>query len=305
MNWETIRQRIQEDDENKWDLHLKGRDLTFNRDDTIAIRQNGNVQTYRLLDSALTQLCQRLAIPAHYFKRLLPSMQAELANYDLSRLYDTDFFVRGKGIVIRAVLSNRYVPYNNCEVLGAATSAVEEGGLIVRSFELEDRCMFLKLTTQTLANESLQLKAGVMISNSEVGYAQVTVEPFVFRLPCTNDLIVAKEAVFRHRHLNFSSRAFSEQITQGIGHALKLAEVAVSFAEVADQQPVQEPSREIQQLGKEWKLKLSVIATALAAYEAEPRPTRFGIANCFTRAAQRLRPIERIEVERLAGRILN
>ena len=38
--------------------------------------------------------------------------------------------------------------------------------------------------------------------------------------------------------------------------------------------------------------------------EAEPRATRFGVANSFTGAAQRLQPIERIEVERLAGRLL-
>ena len=38
--------------------------------------------------------------------------------------------------------------------------------------------------------------------------------------------------------------------------------------------------------------------------EAEPRATRFGVVNSFTRAAQRLQPIERIVVERLAGRLL-
>jgi hypothetical protein len=67
---------------------------------------------------------------------------------------------------------------------------------------------------------------------------------------------------------------------------------------------VPNPTREIEQLGREWNLDTRVRAAVLAAFEAEPRATRFGVANSFTRAAQRLQPMERIEVERLAGRLL-
>jgi hypothetical protein len=158
--------------------------------------------------------------------------------------------------------------------------------------------------TNGRALRTLQLKAGVMIGNSEVGFAQVTVEPFLYRLPCTNDLILAESVGFRHRHMKFSSEKFSERIAQGIVYAVKLAETAVFTAHVADQQPVPNPTREIEQLGREWNLDTRVRAAVLAAFEAEPRATRFGVANSFTRAAQRLGPIERIEVERLAGRLL-
>ena len=177
-------------------------------------------------------------------------------------------------------------------------------GLVVRSFVLEEVGMFLKLTSTTFTDDALQLKAGVMIGNSEVGFAQVTVEPFVYCKPCTNDLIVAEQAAFRHRHLNFLQEKFSEHISSGIEHALTLAWDALGAARVADEQRVEDPSNEIQQLGKTWKLEVRVIAAALAAFEAEPRATRFGVANSFTRAAQRLQPMERIGVERLAGRLL-
>jgi hypothetical protein len=39
-------------------------------------------------------------------------------------------------------------------------------------------------------------------------------------------------------------------------------------------------------------------------YAAEPEPTRFGVINGFTRAAQKLGPLQRIEMERFAGTLL-
>jgi hypothetical protein len=304
MDCERIKQRIQEDDKDKWDLKVSGGDLTFVPSRTLRLRQNGDFQAYQLSEFALTQLCQRLAIPAGYFKRLPAEMQAELASYDLGRLAEADFLLRGKGMGVRAVLSNRYVPYNNSEVIGAVESAVRSDGLLVRSFALEELGMYVKLTSTTITDDALQLKAGVMIGNSEVGSAQVTVEPFLYRKPCTNDLIVAEETAFRHRHLNFSTEKFSGHIVHGIKHALKLAREAMAAARVVDAQPVENPEREIENLSSGWKLEKRLIAAVLAAYKAEPRPTRFGVANSFTRAAQQLPLIERIGMERLAGRLL-
>ncbi len=73
------------------------------------------------------------------------------------------------------------------------------------------------------------------------------------------------------------------------------AGVAVSSARAADQQPAQNLRRAIQDLGKEWELGKRLTAAVVTAYEAEPRPTRLGVANSSTRAAQRPRLIGRIE----------
>lgn len=304
MDWNDIKQRIQEDDHDKWDLPVKGFDLKLASYGALLLRQNGTVKPYRLTDWALRQLCQRLSIPTGYFKRLPGEMQAELANYDLTREADAGYLIRGKGTAIRAVLSDRYVPYNNRQVSEAVEATVAGNGLAVRSFMLEDVGMFLKLTSKALTDRDLELKAGAMIGNSEVGFAQVTVEPFLYRRPCTNDLIVAEQAAFRHRHLGFTAEGFSERIAEAVSEALRLAETAVSAAHTADQQPVKNPEREIKQLAAGWKLQVRLVAAILDAYQVEPRPTRFGLANSFTRAAQRLPAMERIEVERLAGRLL-
>ncbi len=147
MQWETIRELIKADDREKWDFRVEGRQLHFDTNDTLTARQNGSPQAYKLSDFATSQLCQRLGIPARYFKRLRAGMQAALANYDLGRLADIGFFIRGKGEAIRAVLSDRYAPYKNHEVIEAAEATIKDHGLVVCSFALEDLAMFVKLTT--------------------------------------------------------------------------------------------------------------------------------------------------------------
>ncbi len=42
----------------------------------------------------------------------------------------------------------------------------------------------------------------------------------------------------------------------------------------------------------------------LSSYEAEPEPNRFGLINAFTAAARQLAPLQRIEMERFAGTLL-
>jgi len=304
MNWETIKQQVDDDDHGKWDLQLPASALRFNAGGVLQVSHNGNSGAYGMSEYALTQLCQRLAIPARYFKRLPKEMQAELANYDLSRLEDSRFLLRGKGQSIRAVLSDKYVAYNNHEVIEAVAGAIGSDGLTIKSFAVEEQFMFIKLVSVVVLDEVLELKTGVMISNSEVGWAQVSVEPFLYRKPCTNDLIVAEEVAFRHRHLHLRAEEFTQRIAASIETGLKLAEGAVVGVWAADERAVADPATEIERLGKQLKLTRPLLQAVQAAYQAEPRPTRWGVVNGFSRAAQQLPPAGRVELERLAGKLL-
>src|SRR5690349_9331557 len=70
MDWETIQEFIKADDREKWDLRVQGKQLCFGSNGALAVRQNGGARACKLSDFAVTQLCQRLGIPARYFKRL-------------------------------------------------------------------------------------------------------------------------------------------------------------------------------------------------------------------------------------------
>ena len=178
MDWKTVAEKIIQDDQNKWDQRWLAEELE--------IAKLGH-DVWPFSDLAMSQFCQKLDIPVRYYRRLPDQMKIVVANYDLERFKGTSFLVRGKGNWIRAFLSAEYVAYNNSEIAQTAESLLRNGALEVKSFALEETHMFLKIISEDIVDRGAGLKAGIIIGNSEVGMGSVSVEPFVFRKPCTND----------------------------------------------------------------------------------------------------------------------
>jgi hypothetical protein len=143
-----------------------------------------------------------------------------------------------------------------------------------------------------------------MIGNSEVGLGSVSVGPFVYPLACTNDLVVNKNQSFRHPHTRLSL----EELRKGAALAISIAfDVVNSVLDAflkTRQEPIADPAETICRLAEARKLSLKLTDEVLSSYATEPEPTRFGVINAFTRAAQKLGPLQRIEVERFAGTLL-
>jgi hypothetical protein len=201
MDWKSVAGKIIQDDQNKWDPRVSGVELRISERGALELG-NGAGGPYSLSDVATSQMCQKLEIPVKYYRRLPDEMKATVASFDIGRLNGNSYLLRGKGDWIRAFLSAEYVTYNNSEIAQTAESLLRNGALDVKSFVLEETHMFLKIISEDIIDREAGLKAGIMIGNSEVGMGSVSVEPFVFRKPCTNDLIVSREKSFRHAHIS-------------------------------------------------------------------------------------------------------
>jgi hypothetical protein len=205
MDWKTVSEKIVQDDQNKWDRNVSGKELRISDSGALELSNGSSAgKTYSLSEVATSQMCQKLEIPVKYYRRLPDEMKATVANFDIGRLNGHSYLLRGKGDWLRAFLSAEYVAYNNAEIAQTAESLLRNGALDVKSFVLEETHMFLKIISEDIHDLESGLKAGIMIGNSEVGMASVSVEPFVFRKPCTNDLIVAPEKSFRHAHIHLT-----------------------------------------------------------------------------------------------------
>jgi hypothetical protein len=66
-----------------------------------------------------------------------------------------------------------------------------------------------------------------------------------------------------------------------------------------------DPVETIRQLAEARKLSRKFADEVASSYGAEPEPTRFGMINALTRAAQKLGPLQRIEVERFAETLID
>src|SRR5262245_37275954 len=204
MDWKSVAEKIIQDDQSKWDRKVAGQELRVSNRGALELSNgNGAGAGYSLSEVATSQMCQKLEIPVKYFRRLPDEMKATVANFDIGRLNGNSYFLRGKGDWIRAFLSAEYVAYNNSEIAQTAESLLRNGALDVKSFVLEETHMFLKIISEDIVDCETGLKAGIIIGNSEVGMGSVSVEPFVFRKPCTNDLIVSQETSFPSHAYSF------------------------------------------------------------------------------------------------------
>ncbi len=119
---------------------------------------------------------------------------------------------------------------------------------------------------------------------------------------------MSKEQSFRHPHTRLTVDELRKGTALALSIAFKVASSALDQFLKTREELVPDPVETIRQLAEARKLsrKLSrkFADEVASSYAAEPEPTRFGVINAFTRAAQKLGPLQRIEVERFAGTLL-
>jgi hypothetical protein len=305
MDWNTVENRIVEDDQNKWDRKTSADKVQILESGALALANgHGEPTHYAISDHATSQLCQRLEIPVPYYRRLPGEMKATVANFDIGRLKDKSYLLRGKGDWIRAFLSADYTPYDNKQIAETVQSLLGNGAITIKDFVLEETNLYLKLVSDEIVDRGAHLKAGIMIGNSEVGLGSVSVEPFVFRKRCTNDLIIADENSFRHAHIHFTASEFTRRMAEGFSHAFQVASSALDDFLRTHQEAIPHPLDVIRKIAEDRNMTQKFTDQVVSGYLAEPEQTRFGVINAFTRAAQGLAPIQRIEMERFAGTLL-
>jgi hypothetical protein len=305
MDWRTISEKIVQDDQNKWDLKVSGKDLLVTDNGALRVLNgHAELQVFSLSETAEFQMCQKLEIPVRYYRRLRGEMKATVANYDIARLNGNSFLLRGKGDWIRAFLAAEYVAYNNSQIAETVQSLLIKGEVTVKSFVLEETHMFLKIISEEIHEVKSGLKAGIMIGNSEVGMGSVSVEPFVFRKACTNDLIVAQEKSFRHAHIHLTEWELTRRMAEAVSEGFRVASSVLDAFLKTREVKVVEPLEVIRTIAEERKFSQKFSDEVVSGYLAEPDANWFGVINAFTRAAQGLAPIQRIEMERFAGTLL-
>ena len=152
------------------------------------------------------QLGAHLHIPAPYYDRMLdedPGLLAENVNTWL-RKAPSRRMVRTIGGTARAFLSDRYRRLDNFEIASAVLPIIGQmKDARFESCQVTDSMMYMKVVNTRLEAEVSPgdiVQAGLIISNSEVGTGAVSVQPLVYRLVCSNGMIV-NDAGTRRNHV--------------------------------------------------------------------------------------------------------
>lgn len=164
-----------------------------------------NQGIYPISSIAHDQIGQYTGVPAKYYDRMLaedPQLLAANVNRWLRDSKDKRM-VRTLRNVNRAFLSNRYQRIENEEIAEVALPIlIGDKNLQVVSAEVTEKRLYIQATTSRVTGEVKRgdvVQAGVIISNSEVGYGAVSVQRVIYRLVCLNGLILP-ENKFRANH---------------------------------------------------------------------------------------------------------
>jgi hypothetical protein len=326
MNLCEVQERLQTDDNGKWDLLLEREEMRM---------QDGRLRFPRLYRAdhptglaltrwAQTQLCQRLSIPTAYYRRCPLRLQDDQVNYWLHQETEAAseragqaqekperWLLRAKEDTLRGILSERYAKMNNTDLFRSLEPLVASH-YEVAWLALTEESLHLRLVDPGMAREVLpgdRVVAGLHIANSEVGKRSVTVDALVYRLVCSNGLVrlVKGRSLLHQRHVGITparlemaiARAIKEAIVQGTGFMERML--------WATREPIPDVQKAVETMGEFWGLSETVqaqVSTALLRETRSQQETLYGLVNAFTNAAQTLLPDERYTLEALAGHLL-
>lgn len=179
------------------------------------------------------QIGTHLSIPAKYYDRMLETYPDLLA-HNVNSWFQRDpaqRMLRTLDGTARAFLSNRYRRIDNLEVAEAVLPIIGEmQDARFESCQITDSRMYIKVVNTRLEAEVVPgdiVQAGVIISNSETGLGAVCIQPLVFRLVCSNGMIV-NDAKTRRNHVGRVNSAdenfllYSDKTLEADDHAFLL-----------------------------------------------------------------------------------
>jgi hypothetical protein len=144
-------------------------------------------------DLGHAHLAEYTKIPLDYYKRIRgtnPDLLSTSVNTLLRNNPNERRLVRTLDGTTRAVLSDSYRPLDNFDLLKAVLPVLgERSDIVFVSQEVTERRLYLKIIATSLTGEVKrgdEVRAGLLISNSEVGNGALVAAPFSERLVCTN-----------------------------------------------------------------------------------------------------------------------
>lgn len=177
----------------------------------LSIRNDktGETLIFGINEVAHDQIGDRLEIPDRYYDKMRqenPELLAQNVNSWFQTKPETRM-IRTLDGTARAFLSDRYRRIDNYQVaqhvLPILVDMAEKDGARVESCEVTDERLYLKVVNPRLTTEVSKgdvVQSGMLITNSEVGRGSLTVQPLIYRLVCTNGMVV-NDAKTRKYHV--------------------------------------------------------------------------------------------------------
>lgn len=295
-----------------------------------------NADPFRCTRTFHNQAAEKLGIPIRYYNRMLSENTALLSqnvNAWLRTGGDRHFTLRTfqetTGNTARALLSDRYRIVDHLQVADTIEDVLgNTDGIILKSSGLTEDRLFYKYVFPKVEGEIRKgdaVQAGFIISNSETGLGACSIIPMIYRLVCTNGLVVGITTVgFRKFHIGKTRklendiniyaeeyedtllpdkiRAFIEtQLTEET-----FSEYFDAMRRAAEIKAETDPKTLLERASKKLGLNGNEMKLVLEHYNEDADHTLYGLSNAVTRASQDVEDYGRAsELEALGWTVLN
>ena len=291
---------------------------------TFEIGSVGEVRQFGTTRLFHRQVASALGIPAKYYD-LMQTRKPELLAQNVNAWFgdrENSYMIRtmdyGAGRMARALLSDRYRRIDNMEIASAVLPLFAGSDQYeVVSSEVTENRLYLKIVNRRMEMAVVPgdiVQAGVMISNSEVGLGSVSVQPLVYRLVCTNGMVV-NDMGERKNHVGRAAKAvddsfhiYSDETMEAEDKAflLKLRDVTLAaieesrFAQVVGRLkeaagiPITGKVTEVVELtARAYGINSDEQDSVLQYLIAGGDLSQYGLSNAITRASQDVESYDR------------
>ncbi|MCC6651681.1 MAG: DUF932 domain-containing protein [Candidatus Eisenbacteria bacterium] len=269
-----------------------------------------------LRHNALQNLCTRLNVPVEFLRRLPGPLQLTIVNWALGSVdRPMPATLRLRGTEAAALVSDRYAALDADELITTLRSVLAQHGMLG---EVRVRAVATGLTDAlriTFPGRAVEPKvgdithAGLDISTSSFGRSALHVRGLLFRLVCTNGLRVPQRmGEYSARHVGESGRLrefLADAVPTVLTHSSGLMDawrrsVNVQVERLAE---LIESMRELT-AGEREGVEREVTADA-GLTELPERTSAYTLVNAITATARAAEPARRLELEGLAGQLLD
>jgi len=206
MKLQSLIEELEKQKPLKWDKKMNSSHIEMILDENQPILKLQEEKSFSITKPCHSQIAEKLEIPLKYYHKMeeaAPELLAENVNTWL-RKNGKDVFVRGLGESVRAFLSDRYRVIDHLDVLYCSLNELqaheaEIEDCYVSEIELNIKVKSGKLRDFVRHKDDL-IMGGIFLTNSETGHKALRVEPRLFRVKCSNGMIV-EELVTREIHI--------------------------------------------------------------------------------------------------------
>lgn len=262
-------------------------------------------------------LASRLGAPADFIRDRLPApLQLATLNYLLTTQKDPmPATLRLRGGEIAALVSNRYAPLDAEDLVTTLRIALDQFNLLERVRVRSIAAGMVDVLRLVLPNETQPVRVGDVtavgldVSTSSFGRSSVHVRGLLWRLKCLNGLRVADRlGGFSVRHVGDAQR-LRDGIEDAIPTVLTHARGAMHKWQSAVDFMIDDVRRQIEELHELTAAERAVVVHEVKRETGVPElpeaTSLYSLLNAVTAAAKVSAPARRIEIESVAGRLLD